>query len=279
METGHEIVKKLLVQEENNLRDSLDKSRANFMNSGNKGDNAEAVFRDFLSRYLPSTNRIGHGEVFSIEGLRSKQTDVVISNKLHVALTDNWELPQLFTIDSVQCAAEVKSVISDEDVLRDIYDKAKTFKNLFIEPIKGMEVRMSQGDAPRFVWRKPYFGFAFESKLSAGTIMQRLQSWDEEELRPIERPVLDGLFLLDRGAYFHLGTGSGSLYVEDGEGNQRREGYAGMSGDGQTLTGLLLWLSCVMHEISYPLHPIVHYLQPSKRTNRLRLNDEGTLIG
>ena len=51
-------------------------------------------------------------------------------------------------------------------LLRDYFDKAQTFKKLLINPDATYELRMLEGDLPRFGFRKPYFGFAFESKVS-----------------------------------------------------------------------------------------------------------------
>lgn len=44
-------------------------------------------------------------------------------------------------------------------------------------------------DARHFVWRRPYFGFSFESKMNLDAIIQDLESSNEKELRPVERPV------------------------------------------------------------------------------------------
>ena len=188
MLSGYDIMAGILSREEKRLRLELQDIRQKYQHPGNKGDLVEAIIRDFLSRYLPAYNRVGHGEVFNIEGLRSKQTDLVVTNEYHVALTSDWTEPQSFIIESVECAAEIKSTINDVDTdLRDIFEKAKTFKSMFIEPDQGMEARLQPDDTTRFLWRKAYFGFAFESKVSLDRIIRQLKLWDEE-LRPVERP-------------------------------------------------------------------------------------------
>ena len=165
--SGHEIMTGILSREEQRLRAQLQDIRKKYEHAGNKGDLVEATIRDFLSRYLPPANRVGHGEVFSVEGLRSKQTDLVITNEYHVSLTENWSEPQTFIIESVECAAEIKSAIRDVNTdLRDFFEKARTFKRMFIEPDQGIEVRGQEDDFRRFVWRKPFFGFAFESRVT-----------------------------------------------------------------------------------------------------------------
>ena len=124
--------------------------------------------------------------MFNIDGLRSKETDLVITNDYHVALTSDWNEAQTFIIESVECAAEIKSVIKDVDTLRDYFEKARTFKKMFVDPDLGTQARMHSDNVRRFYWRKPYFGFAFESQVSLDRIIQELSSWDKE-LRPIER--------------------------------------------------------------------------------------------
>ena len=48
-----------------------------------------------------------------MEGLRSKQTDLVIANEHLVALTEDWSEAQTFIVESVECAAKIKSTIRD----------------------------------------------------------------------------------------------------------------------------------------------------------------------
>ena len=256
--SGYEIMTGILSREEKRLRVELEDIRGKYEHAGNKGGQVEGIVRDFLSRYLPAYNRIGHGEVFNIEGLRSKQTDLVITNEYHVALTSDWSEAQTFIIESVECAAEIKSAINDVDTLRDFFEKARTFKKMFIEPDQGIEVRMQIDDTRRFVWRKPFFGFAFESQVSLDRIIQELSSWDKE-LRPIERPVLDSFFVLNKGGFMHMGDGKGGLISLTEEG-QRQTGYVRLrEGGEQILTTLLLWLFATMPKIQYYTHPAFVY--------------------
>ena len=227
MQTGHEIMRSNLIRDEKLLRLELDYTRQKYEHAGIKGGQVEAVVRDFLDRYLPAHNRVGHGEVFNIDGLRSRQTDLVVANEYHIALTSDWSEAQTYIIEAVQCAAEIKSKIENVDTdLRDYFDKAQTFKKLLINPDATYELRMLEGDLPRFGFRKPYFGFAFESKVSLPRVMQELRSWDEE-LRPVERPAIDALFVLDRGAVVNVGDGQGRIYSLTPSG-QRRTGYVGV---------------------------------------------------
>ena len=128
MSTGYEVMARILRSDERRLRAELEGIREKFDHSGNKGSLVEREVRDFLRRYMPGDTRVGHGEVFDIDGRRAKQTDVVVSNQYHVALQSDWEEPQKFTIEAVQCAAEVRSVLTDVASLRECMEKARAFK-------------------------------------------------------------------------------------------------------------------------------------------------------
>ena len=275
-DSGFEIMKGVLQTEEKRLGLELADIRHRYAHAGNKGGSSEQVFREFLSRYLPAYNRVGHGEVFNIDGLRSRQTDIVITNEYHVGLKSDWAEPQTFTIESVECAGEVKSVIQDVNTLRDIFDKAKVFKSMIIEPDQGMQFRAQDEDIPRFVWRKPYFGFAFESRLSIDRVIQELRLWNNE-LRPIERPVLDGLFVLDRGGTMHMGNGGGQLRWLGGDGEPQKGYVTIRHGGEQVLTNLLLWMYAAMPRIHYYTHPAFVYLRPNPHPGPLSMNDDGVV--
>ncbi len=275
-ESGFELMKRVLEREGERLKLELADIRGRFEHAGNKGDSAEQIFREFLSRYLPAHNRVGHGEVFNIDGLRSRQTDLVITNEYHVGLKSDWSEPQTFIIESVECAGEVKSIIKDHHTLRDCFEKARVFKSMLIEPDQGMVMRTHKEDIPRFVWRKPYFGFAFESEMNIDRIVAELRSW-ETELSPIDRPVLDGLFVLDRGGTIHMGKGSGQLRSLSRDGKPQ-SGYVVVRDEGeQVLAHLLLWIYAAMPRIEYYTHPAFPYLRPNPYSDRLSMTDDGTL--
>ena len=134
MPSGYDIMAGILQREEGRLIAELADIRAKFKHAGNKGAMAEHEFREFLRRYMPGDTRVGHGEVFDIDGRLARQTDVVVANKYHVALQADWEQPQQFTIESVQCAGEVKSALTSLDSLRDCFEKAKAYKSLLEAP-------------------------------------------------------------------------------------------------------------------------------------------------
>ncbi len=278
--SGHEIFKAAVVKEGKGLREAFEKIRQDFSSTDIKGSGYERILREFLRRYLPY--RVGHGEVFSIEGFISRQTDVIIANEYHVALKDSWEHPQKFIIESVECAAETKSVIASvEGELRDIFLKAKAFKKMIVEPeaVKGAVSTVPPSEARRFIWRRPYFAFAFDSKVSMPSLLSKLEEWDENELRPIERPLIDGLFVLDKGVFCHWGRPEESRIFTMDSKNRPLTGYHMYPGTGdEVLPNLLTWLYAVMPRLKYANDPISHYLQPSKRRGRLQLQDDGSLI-
>lgn len=176
-------------------------------------------------------------------------------------------------IEAVQCAAEVKSSLTGLDSLRDCFEKAKAFKSLLAEPAQSMFLMSMGDDDRRFLSRRPYFAFAFESRLTLQTIYDALTAWNEE-LWEVERPVLDGLFVLDRGGLMHMGTGRGKLVME-GEDGQNLTGYVGFTRDRGVLTRLLVWMYGVMPMTIRFSHPVFPYLQPSRETGTLWLNDQG----
>ena len=189
---------------------------------------------------MPGDTRVGHGEVFDVDGRLSRQTDVVVANEFHVALQADWEKPQRFIIEAVQCAAEVKSSLTDVESLRDCVEKARAFKSLLVAQESTMITTDMRDDERRFRDRRPYFVFAFESRLTLQTILGALTEWDME-LREVERPVVDALFVLDRGSLLHLGTGRGRLTIK-GEGGAPLSGYVDFNAQSGVLTRLLVWM-------------------------------------
>ena len=271
--SGYDIMAGILQREEGRLRGELTDIRAKFEHAGNKGAMVEHEFRKFLRKYMPSYTRVGHGEIFDIDGRLAKQTDVVVANEYHVSLQADWEQPQQFPIETVQCAAEVKSSLTSLDSLRDCFDKAKAFKSLLEAPEQTMFLMSMGDDERRFILRRPYFAFAFESKLTLQRIYDTLTAWDKE-LRKIEQPVLDALFVLNRGVLIHMGTGKGTLVIK-GEDGHNVTGYVGFKRDDGVLTRLLVWMYGVMPRLIHFSHPVFPYLQRSRKSGTLWLNDQG----
>lgn len=64
----------------------------------------------------------------------------------------------------MQCAAEVKALLTDVSALRDCFEKAKAFKSLLAAPGLVTLLTLRRDDDRRFHYRRPYFAFAFESR-------------------------------------------------------------------------------------------------------------------
>jgi hypothetical protein len=148
----------------------LEEIRASYCHSGNKGSNAEQVLRDFLRQFLPPYNRVGHGEVVDQTGANSRQLDVIITNEYHPFLND-LSAPSVLIVEGVSCVAEVKSVLTGEELERAL-ENSLSFKRLSVSVPKGATVYGNMEDISRFVDKRPSFLFAFESQLSISTIKE-----------------------------------------------------------------------------------------------------------
>src|ERR1041385_7181264 len=127
----------------------LEEIRTAYRHSGNKGTNAEQVLRDFLRHFLPPYNRVGHGEVIDQSGASSRQLDVVITNEYHPYLND-LTAPSVFIVEGVSCAAEVKSVLTGDELERAL-ENSLSFKRLSVTVQKGAMVYSNLEDIQRFV--------------------------------------------------------------------------------------------------------------------------------
>lgn len=163
---------------ERQMRLKLDEIRATHTHAGNKGANVEVIVRDFLREFLPPFNRIGHGEIIDLNDNISSQTDVIVTNEHHPFLND-LTAPSLFFIEGIACAGEVKSVLTLEELERTLTN-CRRFKALKVTLQKGMIVRSNQADIKRFVEKRPYFLFAFETKTPVLSICERFNAFNAE---------------------------------------------------------------------------------------------------
>ncbi len=222
------------------LRTRLTATRATFQQSGDKGTAAERAFRDTLASYLPRRLAIGNGEVIDTNGSRSSQLDLVVVGEDH-PFTFSLDSPGLFFIEGVLAVAEVKSVLTSEE-LTSALKNAQLFKTLQAKASRGTLRIANPSDIPRFHTARPCFLFAYESRLTLETIADRLVR-EEGETGAAEK-VIDAVFLLDRGTIINLGNGLGSFGVLNPDG-QKRNGWI-INPTRDTLFGLVAWLSLVM---------------------------------
>ena len=257
------------------MKSELDRIRESYQHPGNKGSEAESTLRDFLGLYLPIYNRIGHGEVFNLDGARSRQTDLVITNEYHPPLYADWSRPQLFIIEGVACVGEVKTCLNSSEDLRSVFDAATQFKRILVQPQEGALLYAVDGDINRFVTRRPFFLFLFESRLTLDQITEKLSAWDSE-LRAIERPVVDAIFILNLGSIINLGQGKGSLKIK-GTADVPKKGYVIRPWAADVLPMLLIWIFTSMPKLQLRDSPLLSYLLPKEGEGPLTLRDDGSL--
>jgi hypothetical protein len=222
------------------MTSALERARARFEQSGDRGTaGAEVPFRDFLTEYLPRSLAVGHGEVIDADDHISKQTDLVIVDDHH-PFTFKPSDPGLFFIEGVLAAGEVKADLTSQH-LTDALQKSQRFKALVPRAAKGTQTFSNPTDLPRFVDRRAFFLFAFESRLTLETIGQRIVEYEKAHS---DQPILDAAFVLDRGVVINLADGQGAQrYAEPG--GEPLSGWLANPSD-QVLFDTLAWLSINM---------------------------------
>ncbi len=194
------------------LKNSVTKTRATLSHSGNKGTQAEAAFRDFLRKHLPRSFDVGHGEIIdragSVVGSRQEagQIDVIVFDESHPRFVE-VETPGLYLIEGVVASAEVKMSLQLSDV-EEIIGKAAAFKRLRPTIGHGDDVVSTPSDVERFVNRRPYFLFAYESATPIDSFYSRMIEV-QNALGLGDTDHLDAVFMLDRGTILNLGDGQG----------------------------------------------------------------------
>ena len=273
---GQRIMRELLEQEAAQMMTELLRIRKTFVHGGNRGEEGEATVREFLRKHLPLNCRVGHGEVFNKDGRRSNQADVVVTNQDHPPLFSDWERANSFIIEGVGAGGEVKTALQSMNKLRETFDKGNAFKSILAGLQPNAQYFGTREDINRFVNRRPYFAFFFESKLSLDRIKQALEEWDNE-VRSIERPTIDAVFVLDRGAVIHFGKGDGTLKIRLPDGTNGRGYHIQPDIHKRVLPNMLLWMFSSMPRIRAWTPPIVDYLVQEEAGGPLILNDDGRL--
>ena len=215
--------------------------------------------------------------MFNKDGKRSRQTDIVIANEGQPPIFSDWEHANMFIIEGVAAAGEVKTSLQSIDQLKDTFNKGTTFKNILAEPPKQSLMFSSREDTRRFVYQRPYFAIFFESKVRLETVLSSLREWDSE-VRAIQRPSIDALFLLDRGSVVHFGNADGILKIRLPDGTSGRGYHIHDDVQNKALPDFLLWLFTSIQQIQFWKPPIVNYLAREEAMGELMLRDDGTLI-
>lgn len=236
----------------------IEEIRESHRHRGNIGANVESVVREFLREFLPPYNRIGQGEVIDLSEKISTQLDVVVTNEYHPYLND-LSAPSAFFIEGVACVGEVKSVLTSQG-LSTILSSCKRFKELSPKIPEGATVHGNLEDLARFMNKRPYFLFAFESQLSLATVFERVNEFNQTNATDITQQV-DGIFMLDQGVIVNFGTGQGSLQFVDAQGKSVPGlNTVPIAHDPAVLFQFLGWLSSIMPRVQLPSPPILPYL-------------------
>jgi hypothetical protein len=254
-------VREVVRQWEHRLQVSLQESQAKFVQSADRGEGNAGAFREFLRANLSPKYRIGQGEVVDYRGNRSRQTDVVVADEEQPFQVD--ESPQLFIVEGVAAAAEVKTTLTKQE-LRDCLGKAQRFKVLDVVLGKSVMLAPPQqrgnqnSDLLRFYRRRPYFVFAYKGAIESKTLLEVAVSGE----RPGEPPPIDAIFVLDEGFALNFWDGNGALTYFDLNTREWARGWRWWSEPPFTLVWLLFWLNSVMPRFSMRSPPMLAYLLP-----------------
>lgn len=233
--------------------------RAKYDHRGNKGSCNENIIREFLREVMPDSLKIGHGEVIDSYGLHSKQTDIVVVDgtlQPFIKDKDYMAIPNLFIIDAVTCAGEVKAILDDKS-LRDSLDNGRTFKLLSSKYSNGSIRCTNHHDAVRFYDKKPFFIFAFESNISTDRVHKVVKEYYQNSDIPSQ---IDGIFILDKGAIINFGDGQGALTFINKETNKSVPGFVFCCDQNKVIERFISWIFAVMPRMLTLQNPIMHYL-------------------
>lgn len=249
-------IRRLLQNQETRMNLDIEDIRTRYNHNGDRGTAAENLLGDFLKRYLPPENRMGSGEIVDTRGNTSTQLDIIITNPYHPYL-NNLDGPEMFIIEGVGAVGEVKMALTTADIDVAI-QSCMRYKRLKPVIQKGAMAFSNPSDTKRFIERRPYFIFAFESRTPIESIKNKLEEYYQVNRTPIFEQI-DGVFCLDRGSIINFGDGNGSLkwIVE----NKSIPGiHITNTTSNGNLSSFMRWLNIVMEKVTYPISPLIEYL-------------------
>jgi hypothetical protein len=181
--------------------------------SGSKGTVRENILREFLSERLPAKYGLGAGEIVGRIRETSKQSDIVVYDKLNGVRFLVDESVQVFPIDCVYGIIEVKSALSKTEFL-DALEKIKALKSL----APGGNVAHPMGGGMTMFHARPRpFGMVFAYSLagnSLDSLQENLCEWEENTpptLWPNYICVLETGVILHHGQPFETCLGSDKI--------------------------------------------------------------------
>ncbi|WP_155523684.1 DUF6602 domain-containing protein [Nodosilinea nodulosa] len=249
-----------IVQKQFQLK--LEEIRSTHQHQGNKGSNVEQIIRDFLRAYFPLDHRIGQGEVIDSGGEISSQLDIIMTNSYHPYINDLSQ-PSIYFIEGVACCGEVKSVLASKDI-EAILSNCLRYKKLSLQLSKGMTIHSNLSDIKRFVEKRPYFLFAFESQINLDSMLKRISEFNKKHDLEVWQQI-DAVFLLDRGEIINFGDGRGAFQFKDLQG-QSIAGLIKRSIDEEPnlLFSFMTWMSAVIPRFTIYDNILVYYLMKGK---------------
>lgn len=154
------------------------KASAQVSHHGSKGTIRENILRKFLEEgRLPSKYGIGSGEIVGRIKDTSRQSDLIIYDKIDGVTLLYDEHTQVYPIDCVYGIIEVKSGLSKSELI-DALDKIAAFKSM----APGGHVRQSIGGMTASFPRPRPFGMIFAYSLSANSLASltaNLREWEQ----------------------------------------------------------------------------------------------------
>lgn len=244
-----------LADVDDRLAKALVRARRQTRHLGVRGAAVAAVLGEEIRRHLIACAGFEEGcEVRDTCNRVSREVDLVFLNRFHPAFLHD-DSPKLVYIEGVLAAAEVKTSLSGEG-LADCLDKARCFKQLQagIDPRLDLESHtLDNEDWDYFLWRRPFFAFAFDDRRDLPKIRDNIASWTEENRVP-ENEQIDAVFVLGKGGILNLRSGFGGDRSPGGAGHRQW----GMLEQGQApvFAQLMTWLTRACPDFS-ALSPIL----------------------
>lgn len=154
------------------------RASAQVAHRGSKGTIRENILRKFLEEgRLPYKYGIGSGEIVGRIRDTSRQSDLIIYDKINGVTLLYDEHTQVYPIDSVYGIIEVKSGLSKADFI-DALDKIAAFKSMAPDG----HVKLSLGSATASFPRPRPFGMVFAYNLadnSLDSLTENLREWEQ----------------------------------------------------------------------------------------------------
>lgn len=182
-----------------------------YEHQGNKGSFREGALRDFLaSDRMPSKYGLGTGEIVSSHGEVSKQSDLIIFDRLNGIPLLYSDTVQVFPVESVYGVVEVKSKLSKEELLKAL-DNIKSVKML------GDDAVVQYSNGPIAYARKAPrpFGIVFAYGLannSLESLAENLQGWESSQEKKFWPNMI---VVLGVGVIYHIGRGLVSCFTNE----------------------------------------------------------------